>query len=88
MNIKELVESFVQVRHGIHQECILKSDFDRVVEELTKWNKVEDKNPQDGEFVLCKRRSGLKSVCVYRSGEYLDSLAGLALEIVEWRYIY
>jgi hypothetical protein len=39
MNIKELVESiesFVQVRHGIHQECILKSDFDRVVEELTK----------------------------------------------------
>ena len=94
--VKKLIESVkihwtgdVKRLVGIPRRYVLKSDFDRVVEELTKWNKVEDgldfrdKNEQ----ILCKLVSGTMCILVAKNvyswvGKYIGD------GLVEWRYIY
>jgi hypothetical protein len=75
----------------------LKSDFDRVVEELTKWNNVEDITPIRGEQLLVKCSDGAILIAYYLKHRYRGEdfysfsepdIEFRLLNIIEWKYIY
>lgn len=87
---KKLIESvtvFTQydvVCSGGLTEWVGKSDFDRVVEELTKWNKVEECLPDINRRLLVKSKIGIEYLSYYQiNGKFTSSC-----KVAYWRYIY
>ena len=90
--IKNLIESveIYAVDIGINLiDYVPKSDFDRVVEKLTKWNKVEDCLP-DGKIELdCICQGQRTHLCCFLGlGDAFIKAYFEKKKIVEWRYIY
>jgi len=96
--IKKLVESVPTCDFKFDEypeldgNYVLKSDFMRVVEELTKWNKVEDSFPVIGVKVLVLLSTGNWST----SQRYISTGSGIEQwkgsgtftdSITEWKYI-
>ena len=90
----ESVEIFTKTDVGTYlpNYYVLKSDFDRVVEELTAWVKVEDGAPTTKDIVLVK--SNNCSICIaYWHGDasgfitYGDDAYNNFGEITEWKTI-
>jgi hypothetical protein len=72
-------------------EFVLRYDFDRVVEELTKWNKVTDCLPGIYDPVLLKDEYGMEDYGkrIHGSGNNIwASSSGEIGEVIEWKYIY
>jgi hypothetical protein len=100
--IKKLIESVpvlnlgmyrIDSEHKSHFKAVRKSDFDRVVEELTKWNKVEDKLPDEHMPVLCKSKTIVGGTYIYFVG-YYEPIAGYFYDayrlyrlVTEWKPI-
>ena len=100
--IKNLIES-VKIQNATTNICIfdvnnyvLKSDFDRVVEELTKWNKVEDCLPESKDIltkVLVKIKGKRLQCSLGITTAVFDKRTGKFktgekyVEVTEWRYI-
>ena len=86
--IKKLIDDIPIQFKSVNGDWVLKSDFDRVVEDLTKWNKVEDKLPKEGETVLVRGYSRKIYICKYNKSEFIDDSDYLPLvNIIEWKYI-
>lgn len=84
-------------RSGSRTEWVSKEDFDRVVEELTKWNKVEDVLPKPGYELVnvrCRNKNKedgiwLEDVCYIDEDTNTWGKRYHTWEtILEWRYIY
>ena len=73
--------------YRIQAEWVLKSDFDMVVEEFTKWNKVEDCLPEMNQTVIVKRNSGKIGICDFKNKVFVDTLIGLSVNVTEWKQI-
>ena len=104
--IKKLIESVrtIDLERGVFNESgemtgteffpvVYKSDFDRVVEELTKWNKVEDgKFPKVDTKVLVRFKNGNWSVSeryvsIANGCERWKGSGTFTDAIIEWKYI-
>jgi hypothetical protein len=75
----------------LENDYVLKSDFDRVVEELTRWRRVEDELPEIRRPVLLKDINGKEDYGkrIHLSGDCLFACnSGDLEEITHWRYIY
>jgi len=104
-DIKKLIESVKVYKgafstyesgHCVIHDAVSKSDFDRVVEELTKWNKVEDCLPDTGKQLIVKFRDNSIDAAWYLSHKYRDCMFYARCEpdidfiledIFEWKYI-
>jgi hypothetical protein len=95
--VKKLVESVEtnkfckgRTEEGVflEYEYVRKSDFDHIVEELTKWNKVEDILPESGKKILVKNRIGHIGFAIREEHKFVDPEDGfLLVNIIEWKYI-
>lgn len=90
----ESVQTFIPLRAmstclGGGGSYILKSDFDRVVEELTKWNKVEECLPEKGSRILVKHVDENVHLCLCPDGvNFIDPDDYIAwCNVIEWKYI-
>ena len=75
----------------IKTDYVLRSDFDCVVEELTKWNKVEDIQPTGNieKSVLYKTKRGdISSICFKGCNSIFIHNWLAEKYAIEWRYIY
>lgn len=76
----------------IVDKCVFTSDVIKLVEELTKWNKVEDGLPESSINVLLKRRqpfsiyelSGFQLKGIFYSNE----TGNIISDVIEWKYIF
>jgi hypothetical protein len=93
--VKKLIDSVKVTKSSViyqkYGQCdvVKKSDFDRVVEELTKWNKVKDCLP-DGKIELdCICQGQRTHLCCFLGlGDTFIKAYFEKKKIVEWRYIY
>jgi len=79
-----------------NEDMIRKSDFDRVVEELTKWTKVEDGLPEtdriftpvfvkiSGKYLQCPLGYG---VALFNSRTKRFTIKERHVIVTEWKYI-
>ena len=82
--------SLERAKAGLKEKRFIReSDFDRVVEKLTKWNKVEDCLP-DGKIELdCICQGQRTHLCCFLGlGDAFIKAYFEKKKIVEWRYIY
>jgi prefoldin subunit 5 len=98
--IKKLIESVTPYRemdivmYSMQKEkWILKSDFDRVVSELTKWNKVEEYMYPPAKEILVKVKGGLVIHAIFNPFDDKVVIVGSGVTInrqaiTEWKYIY
>jgi len=82
--------SLERAKAGLTEKRFVReSDFDRIVEELTKWNKVEQepKIYVDKTFIV-KFRNGKCGIALYNGYGFLDiSDECYYHNIVEWKYL-
>lgn len=77
--IKKLIESVKVYQHpvplcfdSIARALVEKSDFDRVVEELIKWHKVEDKLPEEQGHYFVRVKNSFPKNCNVVVAEFYD----------------
>lgn len=89
----ETFSTVINGRKEYFSGWVRKSDLIRVVEELTKWNKVEDGKPEFistnshmSKQVLCKMKEGYFKVCQF---SYILGFYPLYAneDVTEWKYI-
>ena len=95
---KKLIDELPTSRVGFGdemRELVYKSDLIRIVEELTKWNKLKDGFPDTGRQLLAKFRDGDIEVAWYLSHKYRDcsfysrcepDIDFILEDIIEWKY--
>ena len=78
---------------GLCKEVVLKSDLERIVEELTMWHKAEDCLPNEGETVICKTlyTLGKREVYRYEVSDFINSRYWCEnnqyVKVLEWKRI-
>jgi len=89
--VKKLLDKLPVSRVGFGdemRELVYKLDVVILIEELSKWNKVEDSLPKKETHVLIKHVDENIHLCIYDGEEFLDPDDYIAWSnIVEWKYI-